>query len=339
MNIPKDRIALLLAIGGYAGLAALLAPGTYGSMIVAYAGQLIVIPLLLMIALPVAGVVGRPAAPLAHMLKLARSGIGRIAAVAAVFCIGIAAFTTFKIEIPRFVPFYADPGLADLDLALHFGHNPGEIVHAIVPSEAGYLLGVLYGLVWFVLWFGLIAFVALSEDQALRQRYFWSMALVLALLGTLAALAFSSVGPILYERIYHVDRFARLVSLIEQSPVGDYMRLASSYLFDTYHGGAPRAGAGISAMPSIHLAIVTLNALMLTRIRPLVGVIAWLYVGVILLGSVYLGWHYAIDGYFSIAVTTIIWHGVGSLQRRTARPAFAEGAVAVGGKVAAPRSV
>lgn len=31
----------------------------------------------------------------------------------------------------------------------------------------------------------------------------------------------------------------------------------------------------------------------------------------ILFGSVLLGWHYAIDGYFSIAATIVIWKIVG----------------------------
>ena len=44
--------------------------------------------------------------------------------------------------------------------------------------------------------------------------------------------------------------------------------------------------------------------------RWLMGV-AVAYCLLILFGSVYLGWHYAVDGYFSIAATVLIWKMVG----------------------------
>jgi hypothetical protein len=135
------------------------------------------------------------------------------------------------------------------------------------------------------------------------------------LLGTVAALAFSSVGPVLYERFYHVDRFADLMAAISRSAVGDYMELASGYLFENYVDDGSLPGTGISAMPSVHLAVATLNALLLTRLSRIAGAIGWAYLGAILVGSVYLGWHYAIDGYVSIAVVGLIWLGVDRLCR------------------------
>src|SRR5690606_4200634 len=122
-----------------------------------------------------------------------------------------------------------------------------------------------------------------------------------------AAIALSSVGPVLYERIYGIDRYSALMAMIDGSAVGDYMRQASGYLFGNYQSGGHRPGTGISAMPSMHLAVVTLNAHMLTRLNRWLGALGWTYAAAILLGSVYLGWHYAVDGYLSIAVVTLIW--------------------------------
>src|SRR5690606_9683564 len=90
----------------------------------------------------------------------------------------------------------------------------------------------------------------------------------------------------------------------------------SGYLLANFEAGTGAAGTGISAMPSMHLAIVTLNACMLTSLNRQVGIVAWIYVALIQLGSVYLGWHYAIDGYFSIAVVCVIWWSVRQLQSR-----------------------
>jgi uncharacterized membrane protein len=61
------------------------------------------------------------------------------------------------------------------------------------------------------------------------------------------------------------------------------------------------------------LAIVTLNALMLSSLNRVVGVFAWVYVVLIQVGSVFLGWHYAVDGYFSIAAVSLIWWAVGKV--------------------------
>jgi membrane-associated phospholipid phosphatase len=94
------------------------------------------------------------------------------------------------------------------------------------------------------------------------------------------------------------------------------MAEASGYLYASYQTGDSAMGTGISAMPSMHLAIVTLNACMLTSLNRHVGVLAWIYVALIQLGSVYLGWHYALDGYFSIAAVGLIWWGVGRVTTR-----------------------
>jgi hypothetical protein len=314
--MARRQPILLWVIAMYVAVAAIAWPGIYGGMLLAYAGQMAIIPIALLVTLPIAALLVHRKAPFAYIRDLAKKSLARFLAVAAVFCAGIAAFTTYKIGIPSLVPFYADPMLADLDAMLH-GGNPGEFVHALVPLFAAYTLGLLYGPIWFVLWFGLIAFVALNESKALRQRYFWSRAMVVGLLGTFAAIAFSSVGPVLYEQVYRSDRFGPLMASINETAVGEYMRFASGYLYDTYIHGGGQAGAGISAMPSMHLAIVTLNALMLTSLSRILGGIAWAYLALILLGSVYLGWHYAIDGYFSIAVAGLIWFAVGYLQRRS----------------------
>jgi hypothetical protein len=310
---PKQRRLPLLpsAVAIYALGAAALSPDAYSGMILLYAGQMRVFSLLL-VGLPLAALFLRPHAPTAFMIDLARRNALRFLTIFAGICVGLAAFTTYKLAIPNLVPFYADPFLADLDAWLH-GGNPGEFVHVLLPSWAQYPLGWLYGPAWFLLWFGLMAFVAMHDSRDLRRRYFWSMSLTVCLLGTATAMLFSSVGPVLYEPIYHTDRFAALMAAVRDSAIGDYMQQASGYLLTNYQAGGYEMGTGISAMPSMHLAIVTLNAHMLGSLNRMAGALAWLYAALILVGSVFLGWHYAIDGYLSIAVVSVIWWAVGRM--------------------------
>jgi hypothetical protein len=321
--IGQIRIsALPLAVLTYAALAFAVSPETFVSMLQSYFRQATILPVLLLVGVPAAAFFLRPRAPTGMMIEIMRRGGLRLVFVMGVFCLGATAFTTFKLAIPHIVPFYADPFLAQADAWLH-GGDPGAFAHAIVPGWAQYPLGYLYGPVWFVLWFGLLAFVALHEDAGLRQRYFWSMSLTICLIGSVLAIAFSSVGPVFYDEFIDPARFAGLMTSIKQSAIGDYMAEASGYLYASYRTGDSAMGTGISAMPSMHLAIVTLNACMLTSLNRHVGVLAWIYVALIQLGSVYLGWHYALDGYFSIAAVSLIWWGVGRVASRrgaAARP-------------------
>lgn len=314
----RFRLPLLpLAVALYAAAAAVIAPEVYPSLLEHYLYETAVLPPLVVAGLVVAGMLASPRAPLTFIVGVIRRGALRFVLIFAGFCVGIAAFTTFKLTIPTLVPFYADAMFADIDNLLHFG-DPGTLVHAVLPTWAQYPLAVLYGPIWFMLWFGLTAFVALHDNAALRRRYFWTMALAICGLGTVLATALSSVGPVFYESVYGSDRFAALMAAVFASPVGDYMRETSAYLYANYLEGGHALGTGISAMPSVHLAIVTLNALMLGTLNRTIGMLAWVYVVLILVGSVFLGWHYAIDGYVSIAVVALIWWTVGRVLNRPA---------------------
>jgi hypothetical protein len=87
---------------------------------------------------------------------------------------------------------------------------------------------------------------------------------------------------------------------------------------------SPGMGSGISAFPSLHLAITTLIVLAAFQLRAWLGWVMAAYLCVIMAGSVHLGWHYAIDGYFAIAATFVLWKAVGlrfESQVRESRPA------------------
>jgi hypothetical protein len=308
---PQYRLrTLALAVAAYVGGAAALSPQTLLNVLEKYAGEMLAFPLLLAIGLCIAAPFLRPRSPLSLMHEaILRNGL-RLTIIIVVFGLGASAFTTFKLAIPELVPFYADPLFADADTWLH-GGDPGLLLHEMIPAWAQYPLAYLYGPVWFVLWFGLATFVGVIDDAHLRYRYFWCMALSFLLLGTVLATALSSVGPIFYEHFYDESRFEELLTSVQNSAFGDHMQQASHYLLAAHGEHGNQFGAGISAMPSMHLAVATLNALMIGSLNRTIGLVAWAYVGLIQIGSVYLGWHYAVDGYVSIALVSVIWWSLG----------------------------
>ena len=72
---------------------------------------------------------------------------------------------------------------------------------------------------------------------------------------------------------------------------------AQEMLWGDYQVRDVMVGSGISAMPSMHVAIATLFALVCWRVRRWLGIVMTIYAVIIMLGSVDLGWHYAVDGY------------------------------------------
>jgi len=82
------------------------------------------------------------------------------------------------------------------------------------------------------------------------------------------------------------------------------------------YGGSPQGIEGISAMPSMHVSIALLLALFGWRISRLAGLAYSAFAMLIFLGSIHLGFHYAVDGYVAAAMTLAIWWGCGAVARR-----------------------
>ena len=69
---------------------------------------------------------------------------------------------------------------------------------------------------------------------------------------------------------------------------------------DFYQAGDFGFGHGISAAPSMHVASTWMIARMAQCYGLGAAIAGWSFFGIIFVGSIYLGWHYAIDGYISI---------------------------------------
>lgn len=236
------------------------------------------------------------------------------------FVVGVSAYTTYKIAIPEIVPFYADGFLAWIGKTLH-GDYPWRLAHSVLPDWLSPFLVTLYGNVWMSLWFSAVIAAAFIADRRLATHYLVSMALALIVCGTILAAALSSVGPIYYDQFYGGERFADLLDTLKSGAAFAPVLSAANYLFSSHQHAIADAGTGISAAPSVHVAIATLNAFFFTRINRWLGLVAWAFAAAILFGSVYLGWHYVVDGYISVAVVSLIWWFAGkSSQQAAAQP-------------------
>ncbi|MEI4486766.1 phosphatase PAP2 family protein [Frigidibacter sp. MR17.14] len=244
------------------------------------------------------------------------SGALAFAAILA-FC---GTFAFVKAVIPAVVPFTLDPLLATIDAWLHGGTDPWRLAHAVFGApRAIFTINLAYH-AWAVLvFFTVVAAAFLDTRGPRRSTYLLAFVLVWGLGGNLAAMLLSSAGPVYYQGLGLGDRFAPLMERLQAAdrvmPV--WALGVQDLLWAGYVPGAP--GRGISAMPSMHVASSVLMALYAMQWSRILGLIAWIFAATIMVGSVLLAWHYAVDGYLGAGVALACWRGAGWLAARDMR--------------------
>jgi hypothetical protein len=226
-------------------------------------------------------------------------------------------FTSFKTMIPVINPFSWDYRLAKLDAIVHGGIQPWRLLQPVF----GYplftsVINFFYNL-WFFVMFGVLFWQTFSlRNRRLRMQFLLTFMLLWILLGTFAAIIFSSAGPCYYGRLVEgKDIYKPLMEYLESAkesyPV--WALGTQEILWQSYKNGGVGQVTGISAMPSMHVSIVFLFALLGWRTHRIVGIGFSIFAVLIMIGCVHLGWHYAIDAYLSIVLTWLIWWCVGRL--------------------------
>ena len=317
-------IAIALVLGRLAGFDVALQIYSKQSTIIIFASMWIVLVPIILVQL----YRHRPTSPIRFVWHLVMKDLQVVQRVIiALPCILLfpvfsSAFTSIKSAIGILHPYGLDPLFARLDSVIHGGHA-WELIHPLVGFPVvTFALNLSYNLWLIPLWMTFALVTVMTNERELREQYLLSFFACWILLGSAAAVAFSSVGPCFYERFYPADPYAPLMSYLRS--VNDIYPVwalpTQDMLWAKHLSEKPGLGSGISAMPSLHLAIAALNALMLSRLSRIAGILGWLYVLVILIGSVHLGWHYAIDGYASIAAVLLIWWAAGCWAARSTAP-------------------
>lgn len=242
------------------------------------------------------------------------------------------AFTSFKAMIPAIHPYQHDELFMTLDAWLHLGAHPWQITHKIFAGPGAAIFFDIAYTLWFpLMWTFVLVHVVELRRAAARAQFLISYVLVWIVLGTLLATVLSSGGPVYYGRLTGLsDPFEPLMASLramdgELSGSGIFGRIRAlglqSWLWGQYASGELTMGSGISAMPSLHVGVATLNALAAWRTHRALGWVMISFAATIQIASVHLGWHYAIDGYLSIILTIVIWKLVGLFVQRPGQAA------------------
>lgn len=228
-------------------------------------------------------------------------------------------FPMVKSALPLVNDFWADPLFAQMDRVLHLGVDPWRLTHAEWIAFPAVYADVLYVGLWVIpaIYFPLL--LSFFDPNTKRvARYSLYYLFILFFLGNVLAGLFMSAGPIYYDRLLGGSDFAELLASLEARGITESSTgVLHERLWAAYSQSAQEFGSGISAFPSVHVAMTALFAFYITEISRRFLPVAVVTVVVFQFLSVYLAWHYAVDGYFSIVLVAVMWALTRKLGQQT----------------------
>jgi hypothetical protein len=224
------------------------------------------------------------------------------------FALQMGALTWLKEMLPAVVPFWADSPLAELDRIIL-----GTDAWRLVPEVLVHPLDVIY-VTWAPITAIAINLILCLKPSAVKTRAILAYFLIVGLMGVCGQYLLSSAGPVFYDRLFGGHHFADLMTRIEtHAPV---VNRTVDYLWASYTNHVDQLGIGISAMPSLHVAVAAWFALALSAFWPRLRVPAWGFWLVMFIGSFALGWHYFVDGLVGTVGALGCWAFAGGPLRR-----------------------
>lgn len=219
-------------------------------------------------------------------------------------------FSQVKANIPNVVPFSWDESFMKLDYWLHFGNHPWQLLQPLIGYPfVTFLISKFYSIWMLIMWMVWMWLAFDDRMSQLRTRFFVAFMLTWIIGGSLLAVLLSSTGPVYYGmQGLSPDPFAGLMSYLREADNSFVIEalLVQDILWRSYTGEVSLI-AGISAMPSMHNATSLLFALVVWPVNRKLGIGLGVFAATIFIGSIHLGWHYAVDTYLAYVVVLASW--------------------------------
>lgn len=223
--------------------------------------------------------------------------------------VGLGAFYTCYISyrnLKSYLPIVREGVLFDhrmleLDHFLMFGHNPATALHNFLGTDvAAYILSYVYVSYLMLIPLTLGAFLVWGRDLSLGAWYATTLSLNWVL-GTVSYYMLPTLGP----------AFAQPQSFLELPDTS-----ASALQRSLFRSGAgfkedPTGHQiyGIAGFASLHVSVVLAACLFFSRagLNAFVRWASWIYLALVVLATIYFGWHYLAD---DVAGAAIGWASV-----------------------------
>jgi hypothetical protein len=226
-------------------------------------------------------------------------------------------YAAYKQAIPQFGAYTWDPLLSDLDRLVHGGFYPWELLKGLVEWRWSLLALDRVYWTWGAVSILVLILAAFAPARKQRIQFMLSYYMTWIIGGTLLATAFASGGPVYFAHFVPdaFNPYEPLVSTVQGTEGLASVWMQNALLVGFIDGGHVRA-SGISAMPSMHVAMSTLCVLLAYSIHRGLGMLTAAYAACIAVGSVVLAWHYAIDAYASMGLALLLWWTAGWIADR-----------------------
>ena len=234
------------------------------------------------------------------------------------------AFTSWKRAIPSFRRFAYDEPFTAAARAMNGGRLEWEWLQPLLGRPLVTLAIDRIYVGWYAVVSVFTIWQAWSPQRQLRRRYMLALVLCWIVLGTGVAALWPAAGPVYYGLVHGgPDPYAPLMAYLHH--VDARYDLWALELQDLLRNGYlhpehARMYEGIAAMPSLHVALPVLFTIVAWRTQRLLGAGFLVFAILIFLGSIHLGWHYALDGYASTVGVLGIWALTGIAGRSTRAP-------------------
>jgi hypothetical protein len=232
-------------------------------------------------------------------------------------------FTAMKDQIPQLHPFSWDTTFSAWDRAIGFGHQPWALLQpyfGFPPVTAA--INFVYD-AWFLVMFTVLLWQAFSARRdELRLQFLLAFSFGWFIGGNLLAAMFSSAGPCFYGMLHIPGANPYAAQMVYLHAANQHWPVWSigvqDLLWKSYVRGDGHLG-GISAMPSMHLISTMTMALWAARVDKRLGWAFAIFTALIFIGSIHLGWHYAVDSIAGILLAVVFWAAAGLIARMTMR--------------------
>lgn len=226
-----------------------------------------------------------------------------------------AAFRNLKSYVPFVNDRIWDDTLEKIDHALWLGHDPGNVMHAVFGTTwAAEFFSFIY-VSWIVLVPASIAIALIfTRNPAAGSWYVTAISLCWGF-GAIGYFLLPTLGPAYSFPADFTDLKRTYTTQLVENLATDRALVVPGIAPNGGPNGDPHATQAlqtIAAFPSLHVGIMVTICLFLTLIAAArtIRIVAWVYLGLTVIATIYFGWHFSLDAVGGFVLGALaVWIG------------------------------
>jgi hypothetical protein len=231
------------------------------------------------------------------------------------FFLLMSGFSLAKHAIPGFAGFNWDTAIVNWGPAVQFGYFDFQLLWPVMGYDWVTVAIDFVYVSWFSVMFTTFFVTAFQPELSMyRHRVALSIILAWSISGMVLATLFASAGPVYFSNVTGAPNpYQPMLDYLQEVDVryGLFARAIHAELWQAFT--APSSVSMITAFPSVHVTFASLLACACFRMNFWLRYLSIAYAVAIFAGSIWLGWHYSVDGYVGALVALASWKAARNL--------------------------